>query len=1104
MVKKVVFQCVMLIAMYLSFASVSFASSVVIDFGDEGYEESGKWVNSGLSGYKGTGSRYTSEKGAWAKWTPNISKAGEYEVFIYSIVNTAGENEVDIELVHENGTEKFQQNWKAGSLGALNSSGWVSLGVHTFAEGSSAYVQLTKNSADPNKYTRADAVRFEDMNPEPPEEEPKVIAAGTYYVDSINGNDANAGTSEDSAWQSLEKVNADVFQPGTEILFKAGGYWMGQLKPQGSGSAGQPIIINRYGTGNKPIIDGNGIIGEGVLHLTNQEYWEINNLEIMNDAPEAAARFGIYIQIYNEDTENPIMANHIYVKDCYVHNIKGDNSNPHRGVGIFYYVASADTSIFNDILIENNTVKSVDRSGIILRSPLGVFSTNVVIRNNFVEDIGGDGIVAKTSKAPLVEYNIAKETSARANNPNAAIWTWYVDDAIIQYNESYNTVRLPNNADANGFDSDFNNSRNIFQYNYSHDNGGGFILLINVDGSYNDSTIVRYNISQNDKKNVIELSGDLTNAQIYNNTFYLDSLSSTKLLRVNNYFGIPKSASFKNNIFYNLGSGGYDIPKVENLDFDSNIFYGIAAPVATTDADITVVNSVYSDPKLVNPGSGNSLIDFNDPNKLSGYKLQPDSPAINAGLVIENNGGKDFWGNPLYQEQPDIGAFEYSVTPESGTGGGGSGNSGSGGNIGSVIITTPPLIEDASLYLPKETELRKESVQGGGQAVTVVMDSNRLAKKLAALKAKEKPMLAIEVPGDHSSIAVQLPLSILYNSFKENSKTILTIRSHLGSYDLPLALLQRKDIVDAAASGDATLIVRLAKSEAAVTQQLDQAVKAQGLEQLSGLIDFKVLLKAGGRVEEIRSFGDSFVTRIIKVNGTIEDISRATVVSYDSITGQLKFVPSFFTVKNGQTEVMIMSNTDGMYTIVQSKKTFEDMVGHWAKSDVERLAAKMIIKGTSDRYYSPDKPVTRAQFTALLVRGLGLTSETGSNVFTDVADSEWYAAEVNIAAQYGLVQGAGLGKFNPDLLVTREEMVVMMMNAVRFVNSGAIVEVPSDVPFVDQDQLSSYARDAVAGAVHEGLISGKTATTFAPQAAATRVEAAVLLYQALQYLKLIN
>lgn len=1094
MLKKLVLQLAMCTVLFFAFTAVSYAAEIVIDYGDPGYSETGKWLESSNKGYGGSSTRYSNVGDGTAKWTPNIVDAGEYEVSIYKIFNaSAGNSNVKIEVVHDTVTDTVYQDWTTGE------SGWVSLGKFSFAAGTAGHVIIYGEPSELNKiYTRADAVKFVNdiSSPEPPK---TVIPADTYYVDSINGNDVNDGTSAGSPWKTLDKLNSHIYQPGTKILLNRGSYWQGQLKPKGSGSDGNPIIIDSYGTGNKPIIDGNGIVNEGVVHIINEQYWEISNLEIVNDAPIADIRYGIFIELNDYGT-----ANHIYIKDCYIHNIKGDNTHPHKGVGIFYYVSSKDDSKFNDILIEKNTVKNVDRSGIILRSPEGTFSTGLVIRNNFVEDIGGDGIVAKTSKEPLVEYNIAKETSARSNKPNAAIWTWYVDDAVIQYNESYNTVRLPNNADANGFDSDFNSNRNIFQYNYSHDNGGGFILIINVGGSYNDSTIVRYNISQNDKKNVVELSGDLTNAQFYNNTFYLDSLSSAKLLRVNNYFGIPKSASFKNNIFYNLGSGGYDIPKVENLDFDSNIFYGMNAPVPTEVADITVVNSIFSDPKLVNPGSGNSLINFNDPNKLSGYKLQSDSPAINAGLVIENNGGKDFWGNPLYHKQPDIGAFEYSVKPDPGAGGVGNGNSGSGGNTGSVIITTTPLSEDASLYLPKETELRKESLQDGGQAVSVVMDSTRLAQKLAVLQAKENPMLAIQIPGDHSSIAVKLPLSTLYNSFKVNSKTILSIRSHLGSFELPLALLQHKDIKNAAASSEATLIVRMNKSKTSVTQQLEQAVEAQGLEQLSSLIDFKVMLEAGGKVAEIRSFGDSFVTRIIKVNGTIKDISQVTAVSYDSITGQLKFAPSFVTVKNGQTEVMIMSNTSGMYTIVQSKKTFEDMIGHWAKSDVERLAAKLIIKGTTDRYYSPDQPVTRAQFAALLVRGLGLTSETVSNVFTDVADSEWYAAEVNIAAQYGLVQGAGLGKFNPDLLVTREQMVVMMMNAVRFFNGSSIKGVYGDVPFVDQDQLSSYARDAVAEAVHEGLISGKTATTFAPQAAATRVEAAVLLKQTLQYLKLMN
>ncbi|MDN5204324.1 hypothetical protein QQ008_23230 [Fulvivirgaceae bacterium BMA10] len=63
----------------------------------------------------------------------------------------------------------------------------------------------------------------------------------------------------------------------------------------------------------------------------------------------------------------------------------------------------------------------------------------------------------------------------------------------------------------------------------------------------------------------------------------------------------------------------------------------------------------------MNPGSGGQDIDWsNYPNILIGYHLQPTSPCINTGQIITNNGGRDFWGNALYNGTPDIGAHEFT------------------------------------------------------------------------------------------------------------------------------------------------------------------------------------------------------------------------------------------------------------------------------------------------------------------------------------------------------------------------------------------------------------------------------------------------------------
>jgi len=105
---------------------------------------------------------------------------------------------------------------------------------------------------------------------------PAVSAGTTYYVDTLAGDDSADGRAA-APWRSLERVNLQVFAPGETILFKAGCRWQGQLRPQGSGSEGRSIRIDRYGEGPLPIIDLGAATGAAV-QLSNQEYWEIRHL----------------------------------------------------------------------------------------------------------------------------------------------------------------------------------------------------------------------------------------------------------------------------------------------------------------------------------------------------------------------------------------------------------------------------------------------------------------------------------------------------------------------------------------------------------------------------------------------------------------------------------------------------------------------------------------------------------------------------------------------------------------------------------------------------------------------------------------------------------
>ncbi len=81
-----------------------------------------------------------------------------------------------------------------------------------------------------------------------------ILQATTYYLDSVNGNNFNCGTSPKKAWKSIKKLNGFHFKPGDKIAFKRGDVFEGYFHLSSSGSKDKPIIFTSYGKGAKPVI----------------------------------------------------------------------------------------------------------------------------------------------------------------------------------------------------------------------------------------------------------------------------------------------------------------------------------------------------------------------------------------------------------------------------------------------------------------------------------------------------------------------------------------------------------------------------------------------------------------------------------------------------------------------------------------------------------------------------------------------------------------------------------------------------------------------------------------------------------------------------------
>lgn len=469
----------------------------------------------------------------------------------------------------------------------------------------------------------------------------------TYYVSSVEGKDSNAGTSRSQPWKTLEKVSATTFGPGDKILFKCDNSWTGSLVLNGSGVSGNPIIVDTFDQGNKPAIDGNGITGTdynsavGVVSGNNINHWEINNLDLTNKYGTATYSSGIIAK------SSGATSHHLYIKNCSIHNITvgggtAASSAMEKNLGGINISGKWDS-----VVIEGNVISYAGRTGIVSTVGDATDKTNLIIRNNVVSYSAGDGIVALGCTGALIEHNVVHHCGYDNNGTqtdwSAGIWGgWYANKLIFQYNEAY-SHKYPS-GDGEGYDIDSYSPNSIYQFNYSHDNQGGFMLTMG-DGCHIDSSVVRYNISLN------EIIGDWrggTYIWVYNNIFArTDSVTST-----DPHTNTLKATYAYNNIFYSSSS-----TQIYSLDAGvthSNNLYFPAGSIVETDA-------ITSDPQFINAPRTAPIGRLN----ATGLKLKASSPAINKGIAIANNGGFDYWGNPLYNGLPDIGAQEYYDPPTS-------------------------------------------------------------------------------------------------------------------------------------------------------------------------------------------------------------------------------------------------------------------------------------------------------------------------------------------------------------------------------------------------------------------------------------------------------
>jgi len=496
---------------------------------------------------------------------------------------------------------------------------------------------------------------------------PPGTGSGTTYYVSPSGDDGNAGTSEAAPWKTLAKVTSSSFGPGDSVLLQGGATFSGCLSFAGSrvkSTSTGPFTVGAYGTG--PFTVAATCTGKQAAAVSVAAVNGFFMHQCVLSGNQGGAEYGVLIS-------NPTAAttDGVRIEDCDISGFYAPTAGDY-GAEIFVeaYPGGLDhVYLLDNTLHGSSGPTSPDDNGVSGFGD-GQNITHALYQGNVVYDIGskastslggslGNCILANGMNGGVVQYNVAHACGGNTSTCGgpAGIWVAGSSNVVIQYNEAYQVGpagAAPAGAcDWNGYDLDLGVTNSTLQYNWSHDNKGvGYLAYVN--GTWSGNTI-RYNLSQNDGEGIAigGNDGKTTDFAVYGNTLYSDA-DTANLVEIALAGGGSIGGHVFDNIFYMAGKGqlvnvlAWNTATLTKLSFLGNDYhapssfgitwggksYATLSSWAAAAAQETTGGKLVGlavDPGLASPGTGGTVGGY-VPASLQGYRLQPGSPLIGAGL----------------------------------------------------------------------------------------------------------------------------------------------------------------------------------------------------------------------------------------------------------------------------------------------------------------------------------------------------------------------------------------------------------------------------------------------------------------------------------------
>ncbi|MDF2960459.1 MAG: xynA [Paenibacillus sp.] len=398
----------------------------------------------------------------------------------------------------------------------------------------------------------------------------------------------------------------------------------------------------------------------------------------------------------------------------------------------------------------------------------------------------------------------------------------------------------------------------------------------------------------------------------------------------------------------------------------------------------------------------------------------------------------------------------------------------------------------------------KEETVDGRTVTTIVVDNDKV---IAKLETENNKLLTIPVSGGSKVIIGELRGHLV--KALEAKDAQIQIVTDKATYTLPASQINIDSISEQIGSGvkleDITIRIQISETSSEKTAEVQSAADRNQLTVLVHPIDFEINASYGTQTVSANSF-NSYVGRMIALpEGTNpSDITTGVVLT---ATGELYHVPTVVVQQDGKYYALVNSLTNSTYSVISNQRELSDVSNHWSKADVNDMSSRLVIQGVTETEFRPDAAISRAEFAAIVVRGLGIQSAPYAGSFSDVNPNNWFAGTVQAAINHKLINGYEDGTFRPDQNITRQEATAVLARAMSVaklktdISDADVTKILSD--FTDGTLVADWAKLNVAAAISNNLVNGRDGKLDLT-ANLTRAETAAVVRRLLQSADLIN